>query len=261
MKEWKILSLVGMMAIGMFSFVNIKYPVANNNTFDVGEYLRYRVTYANFLDAGEVILQVKDTKKAAQGRKLLHVVGTGKTLGGFNGIFKVDDTYQSYIDQKGAFPWEFVRDVNEGGYIIKQNYIFEQHKLLVKTEKGNKSVPLGVQDMISAFYHARTLDFKSMKPGAISEISVFMDGEVWPLKIKYKGIEEIKIRKGTFKCLKFAPVVQQGRYFENEESVSFYVTADDNKIPIYVKAKIPVGTVKLHLVEWKNIKNPISKIK
>lgn len=261
MKELKMVLIIAGFSVAMFSFVSIKYPVANNNTFDVGEELRYRVTYASFLDAGEVILKVQNTNKSPQGRKLLHVVGTGKTLGGFNGIYKIDDRYESYIDQKGAFPWEFVRDVNEGGYIIKQNYIFEQHKLLVKTEKGNVSVPLGVQDMISAFYHARTLNFKSMKKGDISEIKVFMDGEVWPLKFKYLGEEEIKIRKGTFKCLKFSPIVQTGRYFENEESVQFYVTADDNKIPIYVKAKIPVGTVKLHLVEWKNLKNPISKIK
>lgn len=261
MKDWKKFVGIAVISAGLLSFAGIKYPVANHHTFDVGEYLRYRVTYANFVDAGEIELKVNDTKKSPQGRKLIHVVGTGKTIGGFNGIFKIDDTYQSYIDAKGAFPWEFVRDVNEGGYIIKQNYIFEQHKLVVRTEKGIKSVPLGVQDMISAFYYARTLDFKHMKKGDISEIKVFMDGEVWPLKIKYLGTEDIKIRKGTFKCLKFAPVVQSGRYFKNEESVSFYVTADDNKIPIYVKAKIPVGTIKLHLVEWKNLKNPISKIK
>lgn len=261
MKELKILMVVSALAIILFSFININYPTANHNTFDVGEKLRYRVTYANFVDCGEAVLEVKETKKSSQGRKLIHVVGTGKTLGGFNTFYKVNDVYESFIDQKGAFPWEFIRDVNEGGYIIKQNYIFEQHKLMVKTEKGNISVPLGIQDMISSFYYARTLPFKRMKVGDITEFKCFMDGEIWPLKIKYLGKEEIKIRKGTFKCLKFAPVVQEGRYFKNEESVSFYVTDDDNKIPIYVKAKIPVGTIKLHLVEWGGLKNPISKVK
>ena len=34
--------------------------------------------------------------------------------------------------------------------------------------------------------------------------------------------------------------------------------ADKNKIPVLVKAKIPVGTVKMHLVEWSGLKNNLS---
>jgi hypothetical protein len=52
--------------------------------------------------------------------------------------------------------------------------------------------------------------------------------------------------------------VQTGRLFKSEEDVNFWVTADANRIPILVKAKIPVGTVKLHLVEWSGLKNELS---
>jgi hypothetical protein len=85
-----------------------------------------------------------------------------------------------------------------------------------------------------------------------------MDDEIFDLKIKYVGDEEIKIRKGKFKCHKFVPVVQTGRYFKSEEDVNFWVTADDNKIPVLVKAKIPVGIVKMHLVEWSGLKNELT---
>ena len=85
-----------------------------------------------------------------------------------------------------------------------------------------------------------------------------MDDEIFDLEIKYVGDEEIKIRKGKFKVHKFVPVVQTGRYFETEEDVQFWVTADKNRIPVLVKAKIPVGTVKMHLVEWSGLKNELS---
>jgi hypothetical protein len=76
------------------------------------------------------------------------------------------------------------------------------------------------------------------------------------------GDEVIHIRKGKFNCKKFVPVVQQGRYFESENDVNFWVTNDDNKIPVLVKAKIPVGVVKMHLVEWSGLKNELkSKVK
>lgn len=260
MKEKRIFGFAFIMVLVGFSFININFPKAKNQTYQVGEKLRYRVTYG-FVDAGEAILEVKATNKKPQNRDLVHVVATGRTLGAFNGVYKVNDVYESYIDRKGAFPWEFVRDVNEGGYIIKQKYTFNQHKLQVNNGEKNFNVPIGIQDMISSFYYARTLDFKNMKEGQITSFKCFMDDEIYDLKIKYVGEKDITIRKGKFKCMKFVPVVQTGRYFKHEDDVEFYVTADDNKIPIYVKAKIPFGTVKLQLVEWENLKSPISKIK
>lgn len=260
MKKWWIYPLAVIVGTISMATVTVDYPVAKNLTYQVGEKLRYRVTYG-VVDAGEAVLEIKSTSKKPQKRDLLHMVATGKTLGGFNSIYKVNDIYESYMDKKGAFPWEFVRDVNEGGHIIKQNYIFHQHKQQVVTDKGNVNVPMGIQDMISSFYHARTLDFKNLKVGQIIEYKCFMDGEIWPLKIKYVGKDDISIRKGKFRCMKFVPVVQKGRYFKSESDVNFWVTDDDNKIPIYVRAKIPVGVVKLHLVEWEGLSNPISKLK
>jgi len=260
MKKFLIFPVLAFVGILFMAFVGVKYPVAHHHTYEEGEYLRYRVTYG-VMDAGEAILQTQFSTKRPQGREVIHVIGTGRTLGAFNAFYKVDDRYESFIDKKGAFPWEFIRNVNEGGYIIKQDYKFDQNLQQVRTEKGKVNVPMGIQDMISAFYYARTINFRSLKPCQIVEFKCFMDGEIYPLKIKYVGKENIKIRKGTFKCIKFVPVVQKGRVFKSEDDVSFYVTDDDNKIPIFVKAHIKVGTVKLQLVEWKGILNPISKIK
>ena len=99
---------------------------------------------------------------------------------------------------------------------------------------------------------------EGMEKGKQFSFQCFMDDEIYDLNIKYVGEEEIKIRKGKFRCHKFVPVVQTGRYFESEEDVQFWVTADKNKIPVLIKAKIPVGSVKLHLVEWDNLKNDLT---
>jgi len=76
------------------------------------------------------------------------------------------------------------------------------------------------------------------------------------------GDEVISLRIGKFKCMRFVPVVQTGRYFKHEEDVSFWVTKDENRIPIQVKAKIPVGSIKMHLVGYYGLKNKLtSKVK
>src|ERR1051325_4029444 len=95
--------------LAMTSSQVVTYPSISNNSFQAGEKLRYRITYG-FVDAGEAVLEVKTTTKKGTGsRELLHVKGTGKTLGGFNAVYKVNDTYESYLDKKGVFPWQFVR--------------------------------------------------------------------------------------------------------------------------------------------------------
>ncbi|MFN5785652.1 MAG: DUF3108 domain-containing protein [Flavobacteriia bacterium] len=260
----KLIYCTGLFAIflTMTSSAVVTYPAVTNKAFQTGEKLRYRVTYG-FMDAGEAIMEVKSTTKKGAGRELMHCVGTGRTLGGFNAFYRVVDKYESYLDKKGVFPWYFVRRVDEGGYKINQDYTFKHDKYKVDNGKGKEfKVPLAIQDMVSSFYYARTLNFKDMKKGKTFEFKCFMDDEIYNLKIKYVGDEVITIRKGKFNCHKFVPVVQTGRYFKSEEDVNFWVTNDDNKIPVMVKAKIPVGVVKMHLVEWSGLKSELkSKLK
>jgi hypothetical protein len=261
MKKGLIIAGLAFAGLSMTSSDAVVYPTVSNNSFQAGEKLRYRITYG-FVDAGEAVLEVKTTtKKGAGSRELLHVKGTGRTLGGFNAVYRVSDTYESYIDKKGVFPWQFVRRVDEGGYKINQDYAFKQDKAKVNNGSKDFAVPVGVQDMISSFYYARTFNFKSAKKGQVYEFKCFMDDQTWPLKMKYIGDEVISIRKGKFKCHKFQPVVQKGRYFKSEDDLQFWITADDNHIPVLIKAKIPVGSVKLHLVEWSGLKHDLVKAK
>jgi len=230
----------------------------SSKAYRVGEKLRYRVTYG-FVDAGEATLELRESSKKANGKELIHAVGIGKTLGGFNTFYRVYDVYETYLDKNQAVPWYFKRRVDEGGYKISQDYVFNQNTKKVKNEKGKiYSVPTATQDMISSFYHARSLDMRNMHYGKTFDMNVFMDDELFTLKIKYLGDEKITIRKGEFLCHKFGPVMQKGRYFEKEEDVNFWITADANKIPVLVKAKIPVGSVKLQLVEWSGLANPMA---
>ncbi len=262
MKNYVLYLTLPFLLFSLTKSEEVNYPSVTNASFQVGEKLRYRVTYG-FMDAGEAVLEVKSTNKKGNNRELIHAVGTGKTLGGFNSFFKVNDVYETYLDKKSMFPWFFVRRVEEGKYKLNQDYTFLHHKSIVNNGKGKEfKAPMGIQDMISSFYYARTLDFKDMKPGKIFEFKCFMDDEIYTLKIKYTGEEVVHIRKGKFNCYKFVPVVQTGRYFKSEDDVNFWITKDANKIPILVKAKIPVGIVKLHLVEWSGLKNNLSsKIK
>lgn len=238
----------------------LSLPAINQSAFGEGEYLRFRLHYG-LIDAGEAELNIYKSKREYEGRQALRVVGTGKTLGAFNWFFKVRDRYETYLDEQGIFPWEFVRDIREGGYEKYQTYRFHQEKAAVSTNKGDTfKIPPLSQDMLSSFYFARTLDFSNARIGDVFTIPTFVDEEEYPLKIRYLGKENLKSRTGTYRCLKFVPVVQEGRIFEEEEDMIVWVTDDKNKIPVLAQAKVLVGSIKMELVEYRNLSNPIAKI-
>ncbi|MDA7744679.1 DUF3108 domain-containing protein [bacterium] len=235
-------------------------PSVKHNSFKRGERLEYEVSYG-WIDAGEAIIEITEEKKSIAGRDVMHVVGKGNSMGTFNWFFKVRDTYETYLDADGVFPWIFVRDIEEGGFKMKQYYTFDQFKRKVKTKKGKQfDVPVGVQDMISAFYYARTFDFSDAKPNQVYEMHIFIDNELWPLRIRYLKKERIKVDKGTYDCMVFVPVVQEGRIFKKEEDMMVWVTDDENKIPIQAKAKILVGSVTMEIRDYSGLANPVSKV-
>ena len=240
---------------------NTKFRKINNQAFKVGEELRYRVHYG-FIDAGEAKLKVKASDRKVNGRSLIHVEGTGTSISAFDWFFKVRDRYESYLDAEGIFPWLFIRRVHEGGFVINQDYTFLQHQKKVDNGQGQTfEVPDHVQDMISSFYYARTIDFSNAKAGDVFTIPIFYDNTNYPMKIKFLGREVVNVRMGKFRCLKFAPIVEQGRVFKSEDDMTVYVTYDQNKIPLLARAKVVVGSIKMEVVEYKNLAGPISRVK
>ncbi|NTW31685.1 MAG: DUF3108 domain-containing protein [Bacteroidetes bacterium] len=245
---------------------------AKNEAFKRGEYIRYRVFYDALLsgevNAGEAELEVKNETKVIAGRNTYHIVGLGLTKGVFNIFFKVVDRYETYIDEEALVPWVFIRRVNEGGYKIIQDVTFNQFKNTVTTVDGKNNttntliVKENMQDIISAIYYARTLDFTNAKIGQSFSIPFTLDDSIYSSKIIYEGKEIKKISMGTFNCLKFKPMVATGTVFSDPYPMTLWVTDDKNHIPLFAESEILVGSVKLELIKYSGLANPLtSKIK
>jgi len=73
--------------------------------------------------------------------------------------------------------------------------------------------------------------------------------------LKFLGRETLKTKFGKISTLKFRPYVEAGRVFKEKESLTVWVTDDDNKIPLLIKADLAVGSLKATLTEFKGLKN------
>ncbi len=231
----------------------------SQDAFRPGEKLTYIVHYG-WVNAGEATVELKESENI-MGRKVWRAIGRGRSLGAFNTFYKVDDRYETYFDAQGVFPWMFIRRVSEGGYDFSQDYMYKQHRREVVTqEKKTYAVPPSVQDMLSAFYYARTFDFSHAKPGDVFTIDCFLDDELWPLRMKFVGKETIKLRTGKYSCLKFQPVVQEGRIFKGNDDLNVWITDDGNRIPVLAQAKVLVGSIKMEISGYEGLAHPIAKL-
>lgn len=242
-----------------------------NNAFQEGENITYEVAYnwgPIWVDAGLVTFSVEKDKYL--GNEAFHLKSTGKTYASYDLLFKVRDYYESWIDPATFKSFEFRRQIYEGGYslINTLRFDFPGHRVFSNTKSNNNPqrtdtlslLPL-VYDMLSAVYVTRTLDLANLKSDVKTPIWVIIDDCYYSIYIRSLGKEIIKTQDGVkYRCVKIAAKMVQGTIFRGEEDVLIWVTDDENKIPVYIEAKIIVGTVKAYLIGTKGLKNPATSL-
>jgi hypothetical protein len=241
----------------------------NNNTFKSGEQFNYKIYYnwgAIWMAAGEASFSAH--LNDLNSKKVYHFTGLGATYPKYDWFYKVKDKYESWADTSTLKPLRFSRDVHEGGNYTYDDYVFDHRKKKVYTaqKKGKHgtvidSLPITscTNDVMTAIFYARCLDFSLYKPNDTISITFVLDGKVYPSYIRYLGKETIKSELlGNVRCIKFRPNLIEGTLFKGGEGMTVWVTDDENKMPVYVVTQIVVGTVKVYLTNYTGLRNPIT---
>lgn len=248
---------------GIFSgFAQMEMPEIDlaEQSFQDGEWFQLRLHYGPF-NASYATFSLNREKLGD--KAVYHAKGFGETTGIARWFFKVEDYYESYFDEKTGQPYKFIRNINEGGYTknVEIDFDHENSTALVNDKKKGEtnafSIENGVQDLISCFYYLRNFYPKEqVEVGGSFDINMFFDNENYVFKLKYLGKEIINSKFGKIECMKFRPLVQSGRVFEEQESVTLWVSDDKNRLPIRLQADILVGSIKADLENFKNLKHP-----
>jgi len=229
--------------------------------FQDGEWFKFEMSYSGFLKAGNATLEVKESKY--KGKPVFHVVGKGWTSGVISWFFKVKDHYESYFDKTSGLPYKSIRQIDEGGHTKDIEIEFDHVNRLAhvnnkkhKTEQSY-ATEKDVQDMVSAFYYLRNnYNTDSINEGDVVSLNMFFDEENFQFRLKFLGRETIKTEFGKVKTLMFRPYVMAGRVFKEQESLTLWVSADENKIPLKIKADLRVGSLRAELEAFKGLKHP-----
>ena len=197
------------------------------------------------------------------GVPVYHVVGKGRTTGFASIFFKVDDTYESYFGKEDGKPYKFVRKINEGGYKkdLEIDFDYEKDKAILNDKKNKKKINFtiqdNIQDLISAFYYLRNnYEAQDLVIGEAIKMKLLYDDDgIFNFQLKYLGTEIIRTKYGKVECYKFRPMVQSGRVFKEQESLTLWVSKDKNRIPVRIKADLAIGAIKADLDGYNGLKH------
>ncbi|HLO82497.1 MAG TPA: DUF3108 domain-containing protein [Chitinophagaceae bacterium] len=231
----------------------------NNKVFLNGERITFKVFYSVigiFIEAGTA--QFSLNKEVLDNKTYFHAVGDGFSNPRYDWIFKVRDRYESYLDTNTLRPYKFIRNVNEGGYKKFENVTFNDQTRTATSKNGTFEVPPCVQDVISAVYYARNIDYNKYKQNDKIPFSLFIDDKVNNLFIRYVGKEEIKTKYGKFRAIILKPLLIKGDVFEGGEKMTLWVSDDQNHIPLRIESPISVGSVKVDMMGFANLRYPMT---
>ncbi len=244
------------------SMLNYERCNMDNNTFEAGEILTYKLYYNwNFvwLSAGEVTFRVYD-----EGDEY-HMTARGRTYKSYEWFFTVRDNYDSYIDKETLLPRLHIKDVVEGNYQRYDRTVFNQSTHTARSLRGKtreeateETYELNgcVHDILSLVYVMRNLNYDGMSVGDQIPVELFLDRETYPLKVTYKGREaRTKVKgMGRYRTIKISPEVVAGEVFKEGDEMTVYASDDENKIPVLIESPVSVGSVKAVLKSYSGLK-------
>lgn len=261
MKYKALLLFVALCAGAFRASAQNEFCNSHNTSFADGEKLYFKVWYNMgriWVGAGEATFNV--ATESLGGKKVYHITGDGKTLKSYEWFYKVRDRYESWVDVNTMQPAKFVRNVDEGGFKIYNNVVFNQSIGQAVTTNGIFQVPKCVQDVLSAIYYARNIDYSTYKVGAKIPFSMFLDDKVYNLYIRYLGKEKIETRYGTFNTIKISPLLIEGTIFKGGEKMAIWVSDDANHLPVRIDSPILVGSIKVDLMGYDKLRSTMTSL-
>lgn len=237
------------------------YTRGQVTSYQVGEKVDYIIHYG-LINGGIATLELKND--TFNGKEVWHSVMKAKTTGMVDAVYKVLDIYESYIDPQTELPVKSVRNIREGRY-RKYNVVLFDHKtrsdssILNSDLTGIHITYPDIHDILSCFYWFRNHSLpgiSGIQKGEIITIMTWFTDELYPIRMKYIGTEEVKTRAGKIKCLRFNPVTETGRLFKTEEDVSFWFSDDKNFLPVKIRFDIFVGAFTVEMVSYQGLVSP-----
>ncbi len=218
-----------------------------------GEKFTYRVGFAIFSRAGEIVISGADA-----GKDVIHVTADTKSRGFVRGLYTFDNKAECAIDKVTGR----LLSVHESGVDkdrkTDSDFVVDYEKRLatytdrVRTERSREiPLPEGGDpiDLISALVQTREWN---LKPGEKRDVVVQFTRELYAITITAQGYEEVRTPLGRYKTLVLVPTMEKDPkgMFKKGGEIKVWISQDGSRLPVKMQLKLNFGAATLLLSEY-----------
>lgn len=224
----------------------------------VGEQLTYKIMWG-FLPVGKTIISCNETLD--QGTPCIRIRVEAKSNNLISTLYPVNDRIDCYIDPETRLPTRVEKLTVEGGFVCDDTLRFDRENLCAHWESRSASIstnyPIQSDTLdVGAFLYAmRSIPFTLNES---KSFNIAVDGVLHGLNIKAKERKVLKCGsdKQKVSCTRFAVEPERSDLFVRKIPGDIWVTDDERRIMVKMKASVPVGHVSIVLDKIHRIEPP-----
>lgn len=241
-----------------------------NTAFKSGEYLSYNLYYNwKFVWVKAGTASMSTVQSSYKGKPAWRASLTTRGNQKVDDVFVLRDTLLCY-SSLDMVPLYYRKGAREGKryYVDEVFYDYSAGKVNLRQHRQKhdgthawlkKSYNDCVYDMLNMFVRARSFNPESWKKGHVIDFPMVDGNSCDPARIVYRGKQVVKGDNGIkYRCLQLSYMEKDGDKWKRV--VDFYVTDDENHIPVRLDMFLRFGSAKAFVVGIKGNKNPIASI-
>lgn len=228
-------------------------PAAPFTALRDGESFTYRVGFAMFPRAGELVIAARGDRDSA-GRPLLRVATTISSRGLVRDLYELDNQAEGLVDLSTGRLLAVRESGREGRRTSDSETIFDYESRLarhVDRSRPGRSVDLAIPegdpiDLISALVQTRDWD---LRPGESRAVLVHFGRDLYPLRIHAEEYAEVRTPLGRFRTLVLVPRMEgtPKGLFKRGGQIRVWIAQEGARLPVKMQLVLKVGTASLFL--------------
>jgi hypothetical protein len=205
--------------------------------FGPGEVLDFQIKYSK-LSVGRARLELGEVKEH-RGHRSMSILSRAKSAKWMDSVYKVRDEVESVMDLDRLHSLRFSKRLREGKYRADMTAEFLHEEGLARYEDGSEQELMpGSQDILTALLYIRSFP---LEVGMRVHIPIHDGKKSYPLRVAVLARERVTTVLGEFECLVLEPSLESGGLFKSEGRMQIYLSDDERRLPVKLKAKAPVG--------------------
>jgi len=212
----------------------------------IDEKLEYTIRFG-LIEGGKASLSTVHKERA--GKDVIFSEMKLQSSGITNSFYTVNNCFSCFINPVTCLPEKSFCKILEKEIDYDDEVVFfQEDSTLFSKQMGWDEAGGEILDIVSLIYNLRYSGrLMDLQADDLIDIYFWNINEIYPLKMKFSGREEIKTKAGTFQCLKIEPVIEKGTDLSKKMHLTIWITNDAQKLPVMIQFNLKMGSIKCEL--------------